>query len=255
MFAFILSSCTGGAFISKRLPLYVCFFVLLLNAFTSLHPSTFAVANALEEEEYSVSSLVLAFKNLKFWSIYRPAEEPKPIEETEPTQYEVNDDKEMPPEEAESLPTQNSNTFSQLMTNSETLPPASLENLWTERPKVPNALHFSKKMTTSKDNRICHSCSKGELFVDEDDEYRQRIEFIKEQILTRLGMKRPPNLHSQPDIDFGMCKCSPLFLSVPTNTDFICRYAYCREHTWPARSDRRWSAVSNARFGHSWRSW
>lgn len=178
MFAFISSSCTGGAFISKRLPLYVCFFVLLLNTFTSLHPSASAVANALEEEEYSVSSLVLAFKNLKFWSIYRPAEEPKPIEETEPTKYEVNDVKEVPPEETESLAVENSNTFSQSMTKSETLPSASLENLWTETPKVPNAFHFSKKMSTSKDNRICHSCGKSEIFVDEDEEYRQRIEMV-----------------------------------------------------------------------------
>lgn len=212
--------------------------MLLLNTFTSLHPSTSAVVNALEEEEYSVSSLVLAFKNLKFWSIYRPSEEPKPIEETEPTKYEVNDVKEAPPEEAELLPAQNSNTFSQSMTKSETLPAASLENLWTETPKVANAFHFSKKLSNTKDNRICHSCGKSEHFVDEDEEYRQRIEFIKEQILTRLGMKRPPNLRSQPDIDLGMCKCTALttLLPMPTKTGFVYRYAYCRKHTQPARS-------------------
>lgn len=198
-------------------------FVLLFNTFTSLHPSAVSVAIALEEEEYSVSSLVLAFKNLKFWSIYRPSEEPKPIEETEPTQYVVgNDDKETSPlrpaeAAATATTTKDSNTLSQpIVTNSETLPSSGTisqaampESLQTESPKATNAIYFAKKMLASKDNRIasshCSNCaSKSEFLVDEDEEYRQRIEFIKEQILTRLGMKRPPKLCSQPNIDLGM---------------------------------------------------
>ncbi|KAH9394322.1 hypothetical protein TYRP_004373 [Tyrophagus putrescentiae] len=199
MFSVILSSRTGGVFFTKRLLLCLCMFVLLFNTFTSLHPSAVSVASALEEEEYSVSSLVLAFKNLKFWSIYRPSEEPKPIEETEPTQYVVgNDDKETSPlrpaeAAATATTTKDSNTLSQpIVTNSETLPSSGTisqaampESLHTESPKATNAIYFAKKMLAN-------------------EEYRQRIEFIKEQILTRLGMKRPPKLCSQPNIDLGM---------------------------------------------------
>src|SRR5699024_7514120 len=64
--------------------------------------------------------------------------------------------------------------------------------------------HRSKILSTTKNNRICHSCAK-ESFMDVDEEYRQRIEYIKEQILSKLGLSEPPQLHQMPDIDYSLC--------------------------------------------------
>ncbi|XP_075586595.1 uncharacterized protein LOC124500482 isoform X1 [Dermatophagoides farinae] len=52
-------------------------------------------------------------------------------------------------------------------------------------------------------NRQCFSCqNNGDyMYQDSNEEYRQRIEFIKEQILNKLGLKEPPKLPNQPDID------------------------------------------------------
>lgn len=57
-------------------------------------------------------------------------------------------------------------------------------------------------------NRQCFSCqNNGDyMYQDSNEEYRQRIEFIKEQILNKLGLKEPPKLPNQPDIDLiNMC--------------------------------------------------
>ncbi|KAH9422402.1 hypothetical protein DERP_003078 [Dermatophagoides pteronyssinus] len=57
-------------------------------------------------------------------------------------------------------------------------------------------------VTNSNRNRYCHSCSNGDyMYQDNDEEYRQRIEFIKVQILNKLGLKEPPKFANQPDID------------------------------------------------------
>lgn len=71
-------------------------------------------------------------------------------------------------------------------------------------PVFPIKKKFSTK-TISSGKRVCHSCG-NDYYGDSDEEYRQRIEYIKGQILTKLGMKEPPQLRKFPDIDYNVCE-------------------------------------------------
>lgn len=76
-----------------------------------------------------------------------------------------------------------------------------------------NAMSFTNHL---KDNRVCHSCTKTSnqlSALSEAEEIRQRIEYIKLQILNRIGLKEPPKLRDHPDIDLTLCNSNDHFVN------------------------------------------
>lgn len=159
----------------NRVSVLVCLLILVLNLFSFLHLSSISSTHALEEDEYSVTSLLPSFKTLMFWR----TEEKKVGEPIHP------------------------------------LPKLEMKQVHTPLTWWQSGAD-AKQRPSDKDNRICHSCGENSVLVNEKEEYRQRIEFIKEQILTRLGMKRPPRL--RPDIDLSLCNSERTLPSHSTNS-------------------------------------
>lgn len=58
----------------------------------------------------------------------------------------------------------------------------------------------------------CRTCQTGG-WLDEQEEYRQRIELVKEKILHRLGLKEPPSLPDHLEVDYNLCN---VFMNCPT---------------------------------------
>ncbi|KPM03639.1 hypothetical protein QR98_0020720 [Sarcoptes scabiei] len=76
--------------------------------------------------------------------------------------------------------------------------------------------HFTPAQSIAS-KQACYGCDQSsDLRIklnDINDEYQQRIEFIKEQILNRLGLKEPPKLKVQPDFELiNHCKALNSFL-------------------------------------------
>ncbi|KAI2805392.1 hypothetical protein BLOT_004388, partial [Blomia tropicalis] len=238
------NSNVGGRHQRQQRPQYhlttllLCVILLTVNAFSFLSQSSISSTYALEEEEYSVASLLPSFKTLLFWraddsKVQVDSVDTLPVivgsdsgqssassSSAVHVQYEVNDVVVAKPIDQSSSSSSSTaaaaiassivvHTSDVVLDHKKRVPDTIGESIVYEsvkRLKV-NDGPANKRGPTSrdKDNRICHSCARNDLFdLDEDEEYRQRIEYIKEQILTRLGMKRPPLLRPQPDIDLSM---------------------------------------------------
>ena len=54
-------------------------------------------------------------------------------------------------------------------------------------------------------SKTCHSCNKDKQSISDKDEYNQRLEYIKHQILSKLGLSEAPKL-LQKNADSSNCK-------------------------------------------------
>lgn len=222
MFGWIVLVFGGDDFVGgfRRTTLIHCFcFSLLLisGIFELTLSSTVNVANEpiVEDEDYSMVNLLPSFKTLMFWRTDRYDTDTPTIEElpkSDQVVYQIND---VTPEKIIHKSASPTTVIKQ---------PASAlrENVRNNFEPIVNSVHSvqnSEKNSVKSvvieklnaypvaRNRVCHSCNKEFIFQDETEEYRQRIEYIKGQILTKLGLKEPPQLHSQPDIEFiNKCK-------------------------------------------------
>lgn len=163
---------------TKHSAIRLCLFALFIQLLFTTLPLVVG-AHETEESGYSVANLLPSFKTLLFWRVDRTSDTEQLVEaEAEKVTYQVSD--------------------------------SGGDGLDSEsKAPDPSRERFRKKLQLSpfRDNRICHSCAKEEFSGDSDDEeYRLRIEYIKGQILTRLGMKEPPQVQSRPPIDYSMCK-------------------------------------------------